>query len=274
MLYQYFKVEPCKKCLTKQLLKLSIPNRINDPFEFHPQYIKIKNFETIKKQALKPNIAKMLTNCFNKDINFVSTFGDVDLSKWPDIVNCNLKNIYDFYADNFEASISSIFSNYIDGVSLEIGLLCFSRKYDSILMWSHYADNHTGIVLGFNEKFYRNQAIRVNYSDSRVPVEVGFEVIDKNQFEKVLYTKSTAWEYEDEYRICLKLDFSLKIEDDYFIPFPLEALEEVYFGVNCNEVNISAILSLLNKNVKIYKGKRNISGYQIDFIKMEQQNIC
>jgi hypothetical protein len=29
-------------------------------------------------------------------------------------------------------------------------LVCLSEIHDSILMWSHYADNHTGLVLAFD----------------------------------------------------------------------------------------------------------------------------
>ena len=31
-----------------------------------------------------------------------------------------------------------------------IGILCLSKKHDSILMWSNYTENHKGFVLGFN----------------------------------------------------------------------------------------------------------------------------
>jgi len=30
------------------------------------------------------------------------------------------------------------------------GVLCFSRRWNNILMWSHYADGHKGICLGFD----------------------------------------------------------------------------------------------------------------------------
>ena len=31
----------------------------------------------------------------------------------------------------------------------QFGIVCFSDINDSILMWSHYADSHTGFCLGF-----------------------------------------------------------------------------------------------------------------------------
>jgi hypothetical protein len=28
-------------------------------------------------------------------------------------------------------------------------ILCFSRNWDNLLLWSHYGDSHTGVCLGF-----------------------------------------------------------------------------------------------------------------------------
>ena len=35
-------------------------------------------------------------------------------------------------------------------INLTEGLLCFSRTWRSPLLWSHYADKHRGIALGFD----------------------------------------------------------------------------------------------------------------------------
>ena len=32
------------------------------------------------------------------------------------------------------------------------GICCFSRTHESILMWSHYADKHRGLCIGFNPR--------------------------------------------------------------------------------------------------------------------------
>ena len=29
-------------------------------------------------------------------------------------------------------------------------ILCFSRNWDNLLLWSHYGDSHTGVCLGFD----------------------------------------------------------------------------------------------------------------------------
>src|ERR1035441_3016297 len=32
----------------------------------------------------------------------------------------------------------------------DYGLLCFSEEWNNILLWSHYADQHRGVCLGFD----------------------------------------------------------------------------------------------------------------------------
>src|ERR1700731_4449263 len=40
------------------------------------------------------------------------------------------------------------------------GLLCFSRNWDNLLLWSHYAASHTGLCLGFDIPDAPGQRIR------------------------------------------------------------------------------------------------------------------
>lgn len=57
------------------------------------------------------------------------------------------------------------------------GLLCFSEVWDSILLWSHYAEKHAGIVLGFDVSADRSRFLPVDYVSLREIVRaptVGF----------------------------------------------------------------------------------------------------
>jgi len=40
------------------------------------------------------------------------------------------------------------------------GVLCFSRSWNNVLMWSHYADRHKGICLGFDVLDERTRRVR------------------------------------------------------------------------------------------------------------------
>ena len=53
------------------------------------------------------------------------------------------------------------------GAKASVAVMCFTKKYKNILMWSHYAKNHEGICIGFdyNCDFF-NKSYSCNYSDN------------------------------------------------------------------------------------------------------------
>ena len=81
----------------------------------------------------------------------------------------------------------------------QYGLLCFSLDWHNPLLWSHYADRHRGLALGFdvNERILK----RVSYVKDRPVLEkINFETADR-----LLFTKYEDWRYEQEARIYTTL---------------------------------------------------------------------
>ena len=50
-----------------------------------------------------------------------------------------------------------------------MGIISFSRSWDNPVLWSHYADKHHGMALGFD--IPDEYANKVNYSSDRVPIK-------------------------------------------------------------------------------------------------------
>lgn len=46
------------------------------------------------------------------------------------------------------------------------GVVSFSKRNDSILMWSHYADSHKGFCIGFHTKIEFRDAKEVYYAEN------------------------------------------------------------------------------------------------------------
>ena len=94
-------------------------------------------------------------------------------------------------------------------------------------MWSHYADSHKGFCIGFDtEKIVKQafgQFMKVKYSDE-IPYISIFDD-DKGLMNKLIYIKSKAWDYEDEYRITKILKPDSKV---YFSP---ETISLIYLGI-------------------------------------------
>lgn len=128
------------------------------------------------------------------------------------------------------------------------GLICFSKSWENPVLWSHYAEKHHGMALGFDiPDIY---ASVVNYSPNRIPVEyVGGDKnngIESSYVEKITSTKYKHWEYENEIRMHIGLDEGTCEGGLYFLPFSNELkLREVILGHSC-PISIEQVKSLLN----------------------------
>jgi len=78
------------------------------------------------------------------------------------------------------------------------GCLSLSATPKNILMWSHYAHNHKGYVIGFDaEHDYFGRTVRpVIYSDLRP----SHNPLEERHSGEIFYTKSRDWSYEQEHR--------------------------------------------------------------------------
>jgi hypothetical protein len=137
------------------------------------------------------------------------------------------------------------------------GVACFSRYYDNILMWSHYAKKHTGIVIGYNHDKIRND--HENLLSSDVDYRLHPEKLKTGKFAgdikdfisneyttRKLFNKHPSWSYEQEYRLINSSGAGkYPIDKDY--------IAELYLGCNIDKSIRKAILAItLNLNIDIY----------------------
>lgn len=86
-----------------------------------------------------------------------------------------------------------------------MGVFCLAECIQSVLMWSHYANNHQGIALRFDFKHHLDSALmplfKVRYSEERAVIRAFFS--GEEQAEAImtaLCTKADFWRYEQEWR--------------------------------------------------------------------------
>ncbi len=90
-----------------------------------------------------------------------------------------------------------------ESVREAMGVYSLSARVDSPLMWSHYADSHHGICIGFDPDSYPfSIAQKVEYSLRRNPVNPFRQSQDQILTNSILQ-KSVDWTYEEEWRIAL-----------------------------------------------------------------------
>ena len=154
-------------------------------------------------------------------------------------------------ADDYNAEHAQV-QVFLGSLIGQFGILCFSKRYDSMPMWAHYTKNHAGFVIEFDERhtFFKTTAeyIDVNYrvtkdlsryrgfgsmrdveySDERLEIDLG----DNVPFD-AFFRKSRPWEYEEEVRTFR----SLRECDDYnarirLLSYPSAAITGVIAGLN------------------------------------------
>jgi hypothetical protein len=109
-------------------------------------------------------------------------------------------------------------------ISKTRGLLCFSKRWKSPVLWAHYANNHTGLCLGFD--LASRFAKEVAYVKERIPKP---RVLDEEFMKQILFSKFEHWSYEHEYRCYVTLDD--EIDNLYYADFNSDLrLREVAVG--------------------------------------------
>jgi hypothetical protein len=135
-------------------------------------------------------------------------------------------------------------------------IFCVSDLPTSILMWSYYAQNHSGLVLRFNDDAKNNlleKKIRpVRYVDhmpalfdeeSLSDFLAGYGLVNPQQVrDNIIWTKSSHWAHEHERRLFTDDPDVAPFVD---MPFGPEGLDAVIFGVRTSEVDRSAITEVV-----------------------------
>lgn len=139
------------------------------------------------------------------------------------------------------------------------GILCFSKTWRNPILWSHYADKHRGLCLGFDVA--DSILEEIEYQESRLPVP---QVIDDAFIKKVLYTKFKHWHYEQEYRVFVTLED--EINGVYFYDFSNEIkLQQVIVGdqSNISRSEISEALGELKNEVEAFKARAGFTKFEV-----------
>ena len=123
----------------------------------------------------------------------------------------------------------------------KFGISCFSGGYKNVLMWSHYADKHKGICIGFNLKtniIYNTNIVLLKVRYIKELEQINF--FDKGKLSTFLwlFTKAEDWHYENEIR-------AVALEKNGLIQYDKSLLKEVYFGVNSSSEFIEKVETIL-----------------------------
>jgi hypothetical protein len=160
----------------------------------------------------------------------------------------------------------------------------FSKIDDDILLWSHYANSHKGVCLGFkiseventfglyfeDEEIFQKPHAPKNYQmlhniiysiDDKMPQQINRLKDDKRELYNFLVTKQKNWSYEQEMRIILPTYST----SGRTFKFAKHCLSKIIFGMNISTKDIATIKQVIDE-VYIMKGF-NVALFQAKPIK-------
>lgn len=146
------------------------------------------------------------------------------------------------------------------------GLLCFSGDWRNPVLWSHYADRHRGLCLGFD---VTAELVPVLYTRKRLRVDMN-KVSDggqsaEDEILKVLTTKFSHWRYEKEYRMFIHLE-ERDANGLYFYEFDDKVtLKQVIVGheSTITRRQLKRALGDLAPDVEVLKGRLAFRSFRV-----------
>lgn len=233
------------RVFTERKVYLTDATKFNDPFESRP--------------LLRVSRISVERNMFLKDLAR-QRFPQADKQTLRNLVRDkrHMLTDQDFLRQTYEELIRSV------------GVYCLTEKNADLLMWSHYSDCHRGLCIELDptkEGTLFWEAWKVTYQEDYPTVNI-MKPDRPDELRKAHLTKSTHWEYEQEWRI-------LKFEDEGgpgYYPFEPELLTGVILGaLICKEDRelIEGWVKSYPTKVALYQAKLNERKYQVDIVPIE-----
>ena len=162
----------------------------------------------------------------------------------------------------------------IRAVMADTTVFCLSETHDNLLMWSHYAQNHTGAVIKFLALSEVDAptivAQPVRYSRQMPQLDfaalMDFEKVPTEIINLVTLTKSEVWAYEKEWRIIAGLRD--KTQSYEILPYAPEEVGAVYLGCNISIEDKEGIIEVTRRiypQAKMFQAEKHEKEFALTF---------
>jgi hypothetical protein len=233
---------------------------INDPFDFKipPDYTFLDTPEKQETYILYL-IESALPTLVNKGINIQNRIDDLKIL----FSNKEHKRILEF---EYEIHTNSMIDKHY-------GICSFSKRWDSILMWTHYSANHGGVCFGFNSNAieelqyfglwgavdYQNEFPRIN------PLE---STSIESMFRESL-TKAKDWEYEQEFRFVKLWEPKPPSLEEKKVTLTENCISEIILGLWIDpECKTELIAIGRAKNIPVYQITKTRKEFKFDRVEI------
>lgn len=284
--YKYTSLDTAKHIITNQKLKWSCPSDFNDPFEHLYVFFPSTNMQAFNEKLIerfKESIFGDVDPLFDQSLP-----NGEDLAKLREMKDRIPRSAFDDYFDrmvlDFKQSATEALAHMndsIDDMRARTRVLCLTEKNDNLLMWSHYADSHKGVVFKLNcvDEIDDNLLVakRVKYKPDYPILASKNEWIDHllhikrldfgERYLETKIIKNENWHYEQEWRLSI-YDQQHEIKTPYYWQKNKKVFGAIYLGCEVSDQSVIDILSLVAQHLpdmEVWKTKKNKLSYKLDF---------
>lgn len=276
-LYKYRSIKYGKQLLSTGKLRASNYLKLNDPFDLNIDSLFPLDFGNNPEEIIDAMNSTLLTCNITQNKEFSpqlkilqsglkSSSPEQILSLREEMLRSGSLESYKKIAITFEPLLTILRTS-----SERDGIICFSKAPDINPLWAHYADNHTGVVIGFKPSIAKNSLLtlaqNVSYDDQRPFLAKTMEEYFRNSYsktntnimkeylEKLYHSKCKSWSYEEELRVVIQTFIDPEVGYHDF-SFYSDEIEDIYFGNKTLESDIHDIMAIsikINPSVKFYR---------------------
>ena len=146
-----------------------------------------------------------------------------------------------------------------DQLSKRYGVTSLSTRQDDVKMWSHYADDCRGVVIGYSvdhwvRHLFGTSIIRqVTYAED-LPLVLGPRVVNQENAYAFMSSKGAVWEYEQEWRLITELSKTQQSGKNIaVITIPQESVSSILITDRTSRDTVDIIVRRLNNPSNAYR---------------------
>lgn len=241
------KPEYLKSAILEHKFFFDTPNNFNDPFECLPCF----SFEATEAEMIA-YYQRIVARNFPNISEYQQILKAIEYKQTADRERCPGTPEYKAYH----------IEKYRDVLLPRLPIFCISGTSTNVLLWSHYARNHTGVCFQFNANSTDLiGAKRIIYCIKRPEVNLIVRPPTEKMMETTLLVKAKDWEYEQEWRV-----FSLGKPAGIRV-FKPETLTGIIFGYKTSTSHKKMVKAWLKEReapVRLMQANISISTYEVE----------
>ena len=283
--YKYTTVDTARAILSTGKLRFQSPLRYNDPFD-----VQWDPFWSLRSKQGLAAYREVLREAISDPASWpreISSEAAEHLGGERRLLSDHTPEQFELFLDRLVESLdasqaaTAMARRNLDDLRRRMRLLCVSAVSDSVLMWSHYADQHRGVVLVFSserlEAGLRVPLQPVQYCDLLPRV-----YDDRKFYREMVYglegdsglmrdltwalAKHSGWKYEAEWRMTTVADQgTLGDYGDY--AFPHDALVAIKAGCRAKSHEARELLILaraFSRQIELYQMRMHESKFSVE----------